>query len=462
MTDDQDRGQDKARSNERAEPDAAERIRLERERMERERAARAQVDREEKERELRSRERVFTERMDRDRAARERANAEQAGERVAREASLDLDRMDRDRQARERLNVAQGSREGGAGEFVDTDQMDRDRVRERAYDAEPMMRERVDADDKRDDMRHDTRGDRRDDARDDLRLSQHDIPSGVQQRLYEAEQSQSRRRMIGVIVLVALAAAGYWGWLEWQKRRPAAEPVAVAPAPAKQEAAPAGPPPIQHPIAPTNEPLPALADSDAVVTKALGELVGAGRLADVIVPGNVVRKIVASVDNAGRQQLYTRTTPLKPPPSKFMVTGSGDARTINPRNAARYAIYAQVVEQVDAQKFATTYQRHYPLFQQAYEELGYPGRYFNDRLVEVIDLLLATPEAPAAPALVQPKVNFEYADPRLESLTAGQKALVRMGPTESARIKTKLREIRAAISAQPAPAPTASVQKGGG
>ena len=68
MTDDQDRGQAKARSNERAEPDAAERIRLERERMERERAARAQVDREEKERELRSRERVFTERMDRDRA----------------------------------------------------------------------------------------------------------------------------------------------------------------------------------------------------------------------------------------------------------------------------------------------------------------------------------------------------------------------------------------------------------
>ena len=459
MTDDQDRGEDKARSNERAEPDAAERIRLERERMERERAARAQVDREEKERELRSRERVFTERMDRDRQARERASAEQAGERVAREASLDLDRMDRDRLARERLNVAQGSREGGAGEFVDTDQMDRDRMRERAYDAEPMMRERVYADDKPDDRRDDRFDDRRDDMQ---RLSHHDVPSGVQQRLYEAEQSQSRRRMIGVIVLVALAAAGYWGWLEWQKRRPAAEPVAVAPAPAKQEAAPAGPPAIQHPIAPTNEPLPALADSDAVVTKALGELVGAGRLADVIVPGNVVRKIVASVDNAGRQQLYTRTTPLKPPPSKFMVTGSGDARTINPRNAARYAIYAQVVEQVDAQKFATTYQRHYPLFQQAYEELGYPGRYFNDRLVEVIDLLLATPEAPAAPALVQPKVNFEYADPRLESLSAGQKALVRMGPTESARIKTKLREIRAAISAQPAPAPTASVQKGGG
>ena len=37
------------------------------------------------------------------------------------------------------------------------------------------------------------------------------------------------------------------------------------------------------------------------------------------------------------------------------------------------------------------YVRLYPLFQRAYEELGYPGQYFNDRVVEVIDSLLATP-----------------------------------------------------------------------
>jgi hypothetical protein len=296
------------------------------------------------------------------------------------------------------------------------------------------------------------------------RVSRDDVPVGMQQRLYEAEQDQSRRRMLGVIAIVALIGAGAWGWYEYQKRqRPVPEPVATsAPAAPAQEAKPAGPPPIQHPIEATTEPLPALADSDAAITKALGEIVGAGRLADVLVPGNVVRRIVASVDNAGRQQMYTRHVPLKPAPSKFMVSGTGESRTINPRNATRYAIYAQVAEQVDAQKFASQYRRHYPLFQQAYEELGYPGHYFNDRLVQVIDLLLATPDAPAAPGLVQPKINYEYADPRFESLSAGQKALLRMGPVESARVKVKLREIRAAITAQPAGAAAAAPAKGGG
>jgi hypothetical protein len=433
---------------------AREQVERERQRAQNERAAPEQVDREGQERDLRARERVFTERMDRDRRERERLEREvmERGA-IARENVREVRReAGSAAPARDELLASDVHRDPAPAEPLYRDPVHAEPVRQEAMRREPVRNEPLRQEPRIDDVRRD----------DDIqRVSRSDVPAGVQQSLYDAERSQGRRRLFGILVLVALAAAAYWGWLEWQKRQGTAEPVAVAPAPGKQEAQPAGPPPIQHPIAPTSEPLPALADSDAAVTKALGDLVGAGRLADVFVPGNVVRKIVASVDNAGRQQLYTRNTPLKSPPSSFMVSGTGDARTINPRNSARYAIYAQVVEQVDAQKFGVAYQRYYPLFQQAYEELGYPGRYFNDRLVEVIDLLLATPDAPAAPTLVQPKVNFEYADPRLESLTAGQKALIRMGPTESARVKAKLREIRSAITAQPAQAPSASAEKGG-
>ena len=48
----------------------------------------------------------------------------------------------------------------------------------------------------------------------------------------------------------------------------------------------------------------------------------------------------------------------------------------------------------------------------------------------------------------QPKVLYEYADPALESLSAGQKALVRMGPDNEAKVKAKLRELRRMIAAQ--------------
>jgi hypothetical protein len=95
------------------------------------------------------------------------------------------------------------------------------------------------------------------------------------------------------------------------------------------------------------------------------------------------------------------------------------------------------MEQVDTQKLVQAYVRYYPLFQKAYQELGYPNGYFNDRLVEVIDHLLAAPDVPAPIALAQPKVLYEFADPALESRSAGQKILMRMGPVNEARVKAK-------------------------
>ena len=101
---------------------------------------------------------------------------------------------------------------------------------------------------------------------------------------------------------------------------------------------------------------------------------------------------------------------------------------------------------IDAVKaLAVVYERLYPLFQHAYEDLGYPGKYFNDRLVEVIDHLLQTPEVAAPIPLLQPRVFWEYADPALENRSAGQKLLIRMGPQNARIIKAKLREFRAQI-----------------
>jgi hypothetical protein len=86
------------------------------------------------------------------------------------------------------------------------------------------------------------------------------------------------------------------------------------------------------------------------------------------------------------------------------------------------------------------------LFQQAYIDLGYPGGYFNDRLISVIDDLLAAPE-PKSPAYVsQPKVMFTFVDPKLEGLSAGQKILVRIGLDNELRLKAKLRDIRRALT----------------
>jgi hypothetical protein len=126
----------------------------------------------------------------------------------------------------------------------------------------------------------------------------------------------------------------------------------------------------------------------------------------------------------------------------------GERTAIAPENTARYAPYVRALEAIDAKKLVAVYVRFYPLFQQAYRDLGYPDGHFNDRLVEAIDSLLATPQ-PAEPVLLErPKVFYVFVDPDLEALPAGQKILVRIGAENAAKAKAKLKEIRAEITAQ--------------
>ncbi len=253
---------------------------------------------------------------------------------------------------------------------------------------------------------------------------------------------------IGVL-LIAVGGAAYYFW----QRQPAPE-VAVsapAPAPAPQPAAPASTEPrIEHPLeaasAPSPLPLPALGESDAAVREALASIFGATTFDALFRPQELIRNVVATIDNLPRKNLALRVIPLKPVPGSFHVTGAGGPLVIGPDNAARYTPYVRAMEAVDSTRLVALYVRLYPLFQQAYADLGYPSRYFNDRLFEVIDHLLATPEAPDSIALVQPKVLYDYADPAFADLSAGQKILLRMGPENETKVKAKLREIKRALS----------------
>jgi hypothetical protein len=256
--------------------------------------------------------------------------------------------------------------------------------------------------------------------------------------------------VIGVAAAVVLIAGGTWYYL--QSRHAAAPPAAAT---AARPAAPAesAEPAIQHPV-PGGEgaakaPLPALADSDAAIGDALGQLVGAAAMKDYWVPENIVRHIVVTVDNLPRPKASVQKRPTGTVAGTVMVNGDELHATLDPRNFTRYQPWVAVVDRLDMKQLAAEYLRFYPLFQQAYQDLGYPNGYFNDRLVQVIDHLLAAPQPAQPTALVRPNVMYTYADPGLESRSAGQKLLIRMGPDNAAVIKAKLTELRAAITAAP-------------
>ena len=132
----------------------------------------------------------------------------------------------------------------------------------------------------------------------------------------------------------------------------------------------------------------------------------------------------------------------------MIVASTRDGKVIAPENSARYAPYMRLMEAVDAKKAAAVYVRFYPLFQEAYRDLGYPKGYFNDRLIVVIDHLLATPEVHGQIRLEQPKVLYEFADPLLKATSSGQQILLRIGHENSVKVKAKLRELRREIARQ--------------
>jgi DUF3014 family protein len=176
-------------------------------------------------------------------------------------------------------------------------------------------------------------------------------------------------------------------------------------------------------------------------------LIGGRAFADLVVPYQLVRRIVATVDNLPRRTAPTRVMPLNPVPGAFAADGDNAEGALAETNYARYAPYVRVIEAIDAPSLINAYVRTYPLFQRAYEQLGYPGKYFNDRLIEAIDDLLAAPDLDTPPKLIRPKVLYEFADPDLETRSAGQKIMLRMGAANAALVKAKLFQIRREILA---------------
>ncbi len=169
---------------------------------------------------------------------------------------------------------------------------------------------------------------------------------------------------------------------------------------------------------------------------------GAKSFADFFYPERIILRIVATVDNLPRHAAPARMMPVKPVAGRFATLGTGDAAVIAPENAARYTPYVRIAQAINAHKLVALYSRFYPLFQRAYRELGYPNKYFNDRLIEAIDDLLAAPELDGPVKLAQPKVLYEFADPDLEGRSAGQKIMLRMGRDNELKLKAKLRALR--------------------
>ena len=264
----------------------------------------------------------------------------------------------------------------------------------------------------------------------------------------------SELKLLVVLVVLAGLVGGAWYFRD-SIFPPEPEPIVATPGPvAETTTEPSGP---LHPLAPAEipesadrdlVPLPALDDSDGYFLLALTDILGPG-IEPVLVNDALIDRFVASVDNLTRSHVAEKIRPVGSLPGS-LVADPGEVQGqffLSADNFQRYDALVALIATADLDETVAMYRRFYPLFQEAYQRLGYPDAYFNDRVVEVIDHLLTAPQPVGPVRLIRPHVLYEFADDELHKLSSGRKLLIRIGPDHAASVKAALQGLRDRIAA---------------
>jgi len=255
------------------------------------------------------------------------------------------------------------------------------------------------------------------------------------------------RRALGLLVGVVILTPAVIGLVAYRLLQRPSKPAASAPAVVNEPTAAPVPRPIS--LEPTVAPradLPKLDASDAWIRKLAAALSANPEWAKWLLNAGLVRRVVAATDNVAEGRSPNPHLGFLAPKEPFRADQRRELATIDPASYRRYDAAAGVIASLDAKGCARLFAETRPLFQDAYKELGYPDRKFEDTLAKAIRQLLATPDSTGAIALEPSVKSWKLADARLERLSPAQKELLRMGPDNVKRIKQKLRELAEAMS----------------
>lgn len=262
----------------------------------------------------------------------------------------------------------------------------------------------------------------------------------------EPERISSRWRVAiaSLLVIAAVAAAGYY--LLWRKAQPAPADVRVHTEQTVPEA------PAAKPVAEAGETidLPPLDQSDAVVRQLVGRLSSHPTVAAWLTTDQLIRNFTTVVLNVSNGRMPSAQLATLRPRDSFRAT-TGPTPVIDSRSYRRYDAYADAFAGLDAKGAAVLYATLKPRIADAYRELGHPEGDFDRALERAVNELLRTPVIEGSVPLVSRSVAYEFADPRLESLSPAQRQLLRMGPRNTRLIQQKLQEIAplAGLSVEP-------------
>jgi hypothetical protein len=269
----------------------------------------------------------------------------------------------------------------------------------------------------------------------------------------------SAKPIIVATILAGILIIGYFVYTSTQSEAPPAvsapldipEPEPVAPP--EPEPAPVPDPvipvePVEAVVTTPQEPeeppfvLPLLDSSDQLIRDGVVSLTRHEGINRWLAPNELVRKFVVFVDNVANGQIAREPARALAPEGPFLVKPlSEDVFLLDEASYQRYDAVTSVLLSIDARRAAEFYDLLRPLVQEAFEELGYPDKKFEDEVFRAIGRLLETPVITEPIRLTQPVVMYEFEDAKLEGLSGAQKQMIRMGPKNTRALQAKLSEV---------------------
>lgn len=192
-------------------------------------------------------------------------------------------------------------------------------------------------------------------------------------------------------------------------------------------------------------PLTTLDGSDELIRKLAKELSSHASLDAWLQTRDLVRKFTAAIDNIASGESPVKQIDFFKPGEPFAVYRVGSKEYIDPKSYDRYNAPTAVFVSFDPAESVRFYRGLKPLFQDAYKELGYPDRDFDQTLKKAVLELLETPVVDGDIRVEKKIKSYAFADSKLEALSDVQKAFLRMGPANVEAIQIKLREMARAL-----------------
>ncbi len=253
------------------------------------------------------------------------------------------------------------------------------------------------------------------------------------------EDTQKIVRTAIVILIILVAAAGVYYLFLADRGKPADSADRPAAEAIRPNEAVTGEPPAAGAVT-----VP-LDQSDRLLRELAGDVSTNPDFLRWIASKDLIRRFVAAVDAVANGQSPRPQADFFVLKQPFKVVARGGETFLDPVSYERYDIVADVLDSVSVDGCAKLYRDFQSQLRQAYRDLGYPQGDFHRTLLKAINELLATPVVEAPIQVEKTIATYVCVDPRLESLSAPQKHLLRMGPENVQLIQAKLRELAPAL-----------------